>query len=189
MQGGLGRRILLLPFLRPLPRRGAAAEIPEGVFAGGHHLMSRNTILLVLKDKSETDSLSGGLKAAGFEIQSAADGAEALDKAIVEGPSLIISDTELPSLDGERLFRIVRGNLSPSRIPFIIVTDKVLELKGFMSGLDIFLTRPFDPEEVLLIASRALMRKESPAVEGKVINGDLMHMPLAHRLYKERGGL
>ena len=141
--------------------------------------MSRNTILLVLKDKSETDSLSGGLKAAGFEIQSAADGAEALEKAIVEGPSLIISDTELPSLDGERLFRIVRGNLSTSRIPFIIVTDKVLELKGFMSGLDIFLTRPFDPEEVLLIASRALMRKESPAAEGKVINGDLMHMPLA----------
>lgn len=140
--------------------------------------MPKNAILLALKSKSETDSLSTGMKAVGFEILTASDGVDAMEKALLEQPSLVIADTALPVLDGERLFKVVRGNVSTSKIPFIIITDRVVDLKGFMSGLDIFLTRPFDPEEVLLIASKALLQKESPEIEGKVINGDLSHMSL-----------
>lgn len=101
------------------------------------------------------------LKQIGCEVIEAADGREALDKAEILRPDLIISDVNMPVMDGYELCRQVRKNMTTAFIPFIMLTsrDKAEDkLKGFLQGTDDYVTKPFDYRELQARAKRLIGR-------------------------------
>ncbi len=139
--------------------------------------MDKNNVLLAFKDDDEISKATGYLARAGFEVRTVKDGARALELAIGEVPAIIIVDLDLPIISGERIFHILRNNPHTSNVPFLFVSDRVADIKGFRSGVDIFLRRPLNMEEVngrirhtLAIQSRTTDRKE--------LEGNLTHISL-----------
>jgi two-component system response regulator MprA len=99
-----------------------------------------------------------GLTYEGYEVDTAADGQEAVDKARQHPPDLVILDVMMPGLDGIEVARRIRQS---SKVPVLMLTargttaDKVA---GLDSGADDYLVKPFDFDE-LLARIRALLRR------------------------------
>ncbi|MFC1646368.1 response regulator transcription factor, partial [Candidatus Omnitrophota bacterium] len=102
------------------------------------------------------------LEASGYEVISAADGQEALDKARQEKPDLIILDLMLPKMDGYKVCGLLKADVRYNRIPIIIFTARAQESDqkmGEEAGADAYITKPFD-SEVLLSKIEVLLKKE-----------------------------
>ena len=123
--------------------------------------MSMN-ILLIDDDNEIRDWLELDLKFSGYNITTAKDGAEGLQKAINGSYDLIISDVMMPKIDGFTLCQNLK-KVKPN-IPIILLTakgtidDKVM---GFDCGANDYLVKPFDIQE-LLVRMRALLRRNEP---------------------------
>ena len=137
-------------------------------------------ILLALFEEEEVEAFSTLLKAKGHETRHVSDGAMAMDMVLKDPPTLIIVDTLLPVVNGERLFQTLKGNPNTKNIPFLFMSYKQAEIKGFRGGTDIFIIRPFQWEEVYGYIKHALhySSKEGAKFEEKHIQGNLSHMPL-----------
>lgn len=138
--------------------------------------MRKFKTLIALVDEEESRTFSEYLNGMGFESLLASDGANALELAIQEVPAIIVVDTALPLISGQKLFQILRNNPHTSRIPFLFISGSVADIKGFRAGSDIFLARPFNLEETYARIRQTLSDRESTA--SKVIEGKLSHMPL-----------
>ena len=93
------------------------------------------------------DPLSGG-----YEVITAVDGAEALEKARSEKPDLILLDVMLPKLDGYRVCRLLKFDQKYKAIPIIMLTAKTEEqamATGIRTGANQYLTKPIEPERLL----------------------------------------
>lgn len=141
--------------------------------------MTKNRILLALKDKEDIRILSGYLSGVGFDCTVMNDGAEAVEHALHEVPTVIICDIDLPVMDGQRVFKLVRSNPHTSKIPFFIISDSIIDLKGFKAGVDTFITRPLNLELIDTRVRQAMFQKEDTSGGSKVIEGKLMHMSVA----------
>ncbi len=138
--------------------------------------MDKNKILLAFKDDEETQKSMGYLSNAGFEVSTVKDGARALELAIGEVPSIIVTDLDLPVINGERIFHILRNNPHTSKIPFLFVSDGIADIKGFRAGVDIFLLRPLNMEELYGRIRQTLSLKNGSQAGGKELEGRLAHM-------------
>lgn len=141
--------------------------------------MDKNRILIAFKDDEETTVFSGYLSGLGFEFTSVKDGARALEIAIHEVPSLIITDLDLPVINGQRIFQILRHNPHTSKIPFLFISSHMADIKGFRAGVDIFLLRPLNLEEMHGRIRQTLSLKSGANIGSKDIEGKLTHMSLA----------
>ncbi len=120
-------------------------------------------ILIVDDDADIRTFLEISLSLHGFEILAASDGAEAIEIAIAEHPSLILMDVMMPNVDGLEALRRLRGDARTSDIPVILVTAKSLgadKVAGLADGADDYITKPFDPEE-LVARVQSTMRRTS----------------------------
>lgn len=142
--------------------------------------MDRHKVLIGIQDEAEAAALSGFLTGLGLETIIATDGAKALELAMQEAPSVIAVDTALPVLNGQRLFHILRNNSHTSRVPFLFISESVIDVKGFRAGVDIFLIRPLNPEETYGRIRQALSARGS--MGSKEIEGRLSQMSLADML-------
>jgi two-component system KDP operon response regulator KdpE len=103
------------------------------------------------------------LKKAGFEVVTAVNGQEGLDKAKAERPDLVIMDVMMPEMDGFEALSMIR---KISDVPVIMLTvknedeDKHL---AFSSGADDYLTKPFSPQELVDRAKAVLRRASGPS--------------------------
>lgn len=91
------------------------------------------------------------LSAAGYEVALAIDGMDALSKLGSIRPEVIITDIEMPNLDGFGLVRSVKGNLQTSEIPIIVMTSHVnlhLDIAA-TEGINGFLPKPFNDQDLL----------------------------------------
>jgi len=86
------------------------------------------------------------LENAGYEVISAGDGREGLDKARAEKPDLILLDLMLPVISGEEVCRILKADPEYKKIPIIIFTARSRQTDS--CGDDI-VTKPFDPKQLL----------------------------------------
>ncbi|QRN98306.1 response regulator [Archangium violaceum] len=114
--------------------------------------MPKKKILLV--DDSHTVLLLHRmmLSHCGYELLTARDGQEALDKAFVERPDLIFLDVLMPRLDGFQTCRALRLRSEMKDVPIILVTTRGephYVRQGFESGCTDYITKPFDGEELL----------------------------------------
>ncbi len=120
-------------------------------------------VVVVDDDRNLRKIISTNLELAGFDVQSAADGREALEK--IEGmlPDIVLLDLMMPYMDGYEVARRIRGHQNPNiaNVPIIILTAKGEtedKLRGFEAGADDYMTKPFGPQE-LLARVRAKIRR------------------------------
>lgn len=111
-----------------------------------------NKILIVDDEPDVVSALSIRLKAAGYEVISAKDGLEALDKARKESPDLILLDIMLPKLDGYKVCRMLKFDEKYRHIPIIMLTAKISDSNkkvGQDMGANVYINKPFDPNELM----------------------------------------
>ncbi|OGW33137.1 MAG: two-component system response regulator [Nitrospirae bacterium GWC2_42_7] len=95
----------------------------------------------------------------GVEIFSASDGLEALELIKSEKPDLIFLDVMMPKMNGFDVCNTVKNDLKLSNIYIVMLTAKGQEFdkkKGIESGADIYMTKPFNPDEIVSKASEVL---------------------------------
>ena len=130
--------------------------------------------LLVIEDHADLrDQLAAGLRAQGFQVDTAADGTTGWQLASAAEHDLIILDRMLPGLDGLDVLRRLR--ISGSRVPVLILTarDSIEDrVAGLDAGADDYLPKPFAVTE-LLARIRALLRRGTGHGEPVVMVGDL----------------
>ncbi len=119
------------------------------------------TILVVDDDPHIIELAALYLEQEGFRVIRAGDGRTALDKAQREAPALIVLDLMLPELDGWEVCRRVRAS---SDLPILMLTardDDIDKIVGLELGADDYLTKPFNPRE-LVARIKAILRRAGP---------------------------
>ena len=114
-------------------------------------------ILAVDDEKHIVRLVQVNLERAGYEVVAAYDGKEALEKVRDENPDLVVLDVMMPYMDGFEVLQNLRRNPSTRDIPVIMLTAKAQDadvFKGWQSGVDCYLTKPFNPMELLSFVKR-----------------------------------
>jgi DNA-binding response OmpR family regulator len=118
-------------------------------------------ILVVDDDKKIVDLVSLYLRRDGYGVLAAYDGREALDLVRQKQPDLVVLDLLLPELDGREVCRLLRAE---SNVPIIMLTARSTDddkLAGLDLGADDYITKPFNPRE-LVARIRAVLRRATP---------------------------
>ncbi len=141
------------------------------------------TILVVDDDHKIVDLVTLYLKRDGYNVLTAHDGQEALDTARRKRPDLIVLDLLLPELDGADVCRLLRAE---SNVPIIMLTARSTDedkLRGLDLGADDYVTKPFNPRE-LMARIRAVLRRVHPQEEptSDMHFGDLTISLLRHEV-------
>jgi two-component system alkaline phosphatase synthesis response regulator PhoP/two-component system response regulator VicR len=103
------------------------------------------------------------LQKAGFEVLSAFDGEEGLQKARDERPDLVILDVIMPKRDGFSVLREIKANPETRHMPVIMLTVKAQDadiFEGLKEGAELYLPKPFHPTELVSLVRRVLDAKE-----------------------------
>ncbi len=120
--------------------------------------------LLVIDDEPNLlRAVEAVLRGEGFEITTARSGREALVAVAQSLPDLIVSDVRMPGMDGFQLARKLRASSHSALIPIIFLTAKDEtedRIEGFESGVDVYLTKPFEPDELVAVIKNILVRVE-----------------------------
>jgi DNA-binding response OmpR family regulator len=131
--------------------------------------MNRKKILVVDDEKKIVDIVRAYLEKEDFRVITAYDGRAALDMARTESPDLIVLDLMLPEVSGWDVCRTLR---SESNVPIIMLTardedtDKII---GLELGADDYVTKPFNPKELVSRIRAVLRRTQRPEGKGKRI--------------------
>lgn len=126
-----------------------------------------DTILIVDDEQRIIDLAQMYLEQEGYTVESATDGADAYKRIIQDTPSLIVLDLMLPNMDGLEICRRVRAQ---SDVPIIMLTarsDDIDKIVGLELGADDYLTKPFNPRE-LVARVKAILRRGSMGSERRV---------------------
>jgi DNA-binding NarL/FixJ family response regulator len=120
--------------------------------------------LLVVDDEPKLlRAIALDLKGEGYDVSTARSGNEALVSVAQRLPDLIVSDIRMPGMDGYALARRLRQNQSTGLVPIVFLTAKDTtadRIEGFRTGVDAYLTKPFDPDELLAVIASILSRVE-----------------------------
>ena len=123
--------------------------------------MNRESILVVDDDKEIVRLVRSYLEKAGYEVVVAYDGETALHTLRREKPDLLILDLMLPDRDGWDIARLIRTDTYLAATPIIMLTARVEDsdkIVGLEIGADDYITKPFNPQEVVARV-RALLRR------------------------------
>jgi DNA-binding response OmpR family regulator len=135
-------------------------------------------LILIVDDEANIVELATlYLEREGYRLASVGDGVKALDVFRQEQPALVVLDLMLPGLDGYEVCRRLRAE---SDVPIIMVTardDDIDKIIGLEIGADDYLTKPFNPRELVARVKALLRRSEraaKPAGRGPIRIGNLV---------------
>lgn len=136
--------------------------------------MSETRKVLVVDDESQiTRVLRHSLSAHRFDVRTAADGISALDTFHDWHPDLIITDLQMPEMDGIELCREIR---KVSQVPVIVLSVKGEErtkVEALDAGADDYVTKPFGIDELLARVRAALRRVPAEQQQSRMTDGDV----------------
>ena len=128
-------------------------------------IAERPMILVVDDEESYRDALSVALEREGFDVETASDGPEAIERFDASHPALVLLDVMLPRMSGVDVCRELRTR---SQVPIIMVTARNAEIDavvGLEVGADDYVTKPFRLRELVARVRAALRR--APRVDGE----------------------
>jgi DNA-binding response OmpR family regulator len=135
------------------------------------------TVLVVEDESSIASFVALYLKNAGYTVRTAATGGEALKQVGIDQPSLIVLDLNLPDIDGIEVCRRIR---KAADVPIIMLTardEDVDKIIGLEVGADDYLTKPFNPRE-LVARVKSVLRRSAPdrknLESAQIQHGDLV---------------
>lgn len=146
-------------------------------------------LLLVEDDPALSELLEYRFEREGYSVRCTADGDDALMLAREDVPDLVILDWMIEGTSGIEVCRQLRRDKATAHVPIIMLTARGAEddrLRGFETGADDYMTKPFSPRE-LLARVTAVLRRIRPVLAGESISvGDLSLDPVGHKV--ERRG-
>ncbi len=122
----------------------------------------KSTILLIEDEEHLLLGLAAIMTRAGFEVLTASDGQAGLELARHHEPDLIISDVMMPPPNGFELHALLRDDPNTASIPFLFLTARTSlqdKVQGIESGADDYITKPFDPRELVARVQSTLRRQ------------------------------
>jgi two-component system phosphate regulon response regulator PhoB len=147
------------------------------------------SILVVEDDLALCELLTWNLGAEGYDVRSTGDGEEALLMVREQAPDAIILDWMIEQVPGIEVCRQLRKDKATARVPILMLTARGEEedrIRGFKTGADDYVTKPFSPRE-LMARVEALLRRSRPSLAGDVlVFGDVELDFASHRV--RRGG-
>ncbi len=143
-------------------------------------------ILVADDDALMRRSIRVNLEEAGYAVQTAATGEEAVAQVLAGSPDLVLLDIGLPGMDGLEALRTIRQEAPATPVIFVTARRRELdEIVGLELGADDYITKPFDMD-VLLAHIRAVLRRVSPPgaadADEVAIVGDLRIDPVAREV-------
>src|SRR5205814_7309857 len=118
----------------------------------------------------------------GDRVLLAANGIEALALCLKEPPDVVLSDVQMPRMDGWQLLRLIRARPSLASVPVVFLTSlggEAERLLGYQLGVDAYIPKPYQPEELMMrvhqIVRRAQNPKTSPGIRSS-LRGDIEHV-------------
>jgi two-component system alkaline phosphatase synthesis response regulator PhoP len=120
--------------------------------AGGGERMSKGRILVVDDEIYIVHILDFSLGMEGYEVLTALDGEQALERLKNDKPDLIVLDIMMPKVDGYEVCRTIKSNPDTQHIPVILLSAKgrnVDQKMGFDVGADDYITKPFSPRKLV----------------------------------------
>lgn len=139
-------------------------------------------LLIVDDEPNLLRAVAACLRGEGYEVETARSGEDALIHVAQRLPDLIISDIRMPRMDGFALARQLRSNPRTDLIPIIFLTAKdesADRIAGIRSGVDAYLTKPFEPDELVAVVANILTRVERTHAEIARLIGSDTHINLA----------
>lgn len=121
-------------------------------------------VLVVDDNKVIRQLIRVNLELEGFEVVTAADGAECLEVVHRVSPDMVTLDVMMPRLDGLRTAARLRSDPRTSGLPVAIIsacTQYEVET-GLAAGVDAFLAKPFEPAELIRVVRQLLLHREAP---------------------------
>lgn len=140
--------------------------------------MAGEHILAVDDEADILELIEYNLEDNGYKVTAVATGEEAIEKARLKLPDLVLLDLMLPGIDGLDVARTLKRDETTAHIPIIMVSAKGTEpdiIVGLELGADDYVTKPFSPK-VLLARVRAVLRRRTVSAapsEGVVKRGDI----------------
>jgi two-component system phosphate regulon response regulator PhoB len=135
--------------------------------------MPSQTVLIIEDEPSLVEVLSYNLEKEGFEVLTATNGREGLDRARTALPDLVILDLMLPGIDGLQVCAKLRGDARTQGIRVLMLTarsEETDEVVGFNVGADDYVTKPFKVRPLIHRVKALLRRNEKSESETSVLS-------------------
>lgn len=117
------------------------------------------TILAVDDSASIRQMVAFTLKGAGYEVTEAVDGKDGLNKAKTKAFSLVLTDQNMPNMDGLTLIKSLRATPSYKTVPILMLTTEsgdTMKTQGKAAGATGWLVKPFDPQKLLEVVKKVI---------------------------------
>jgi len=105
------------------------------------------------------------LERQGYNVVTAFDGKEGLEKIRSEKPNLVVLDVMMPYMDGFEVLKTIRREPDTENLPVIMLTAKAQDkdvFEGYHYGADMYLTKPFNPMELVTFVKRIAQGQDDP---------------------------
>ena len=128
-----------------------------------NEVVKQARLLLVDDEPGIRTAVQAYLQDEGFEVTTAVDGEEGWLKAQQMFPDLVISDVMMPRCDGYELLKRLREDERLGGTPVIFLTAKGMTVdrtQGYLAGVDDYISKPFDPDELIARVGNVVKRQE-----------------------------
>lgn len=126
-------------------------------------------LLLVDDEPGLREAVKDYLEASNFNVQVASNASDAWDWMQQNTPDLVISDIMMPQVDGYQFLKQLRDDTRFKTLPVIFLTAKGMtgdRIQGYQAGVDAYLPKPFDPDELVAIVENLLARRTAKTSSG-----------------------
>jgi len=154
---------------------------PESSELASQPQLRKLNLVVVDDDRFQSDVAASGFIKRGDRVRIARDGLAGLALCLEEKPDVILTDVQMPRMDGWQMVRLIRARANLAKVPVLFLTSLSSEqdrLVGYRLGVDDYLTKPHDPDDLVTRVDRAVLRAEqigrsTSGAERDALRGDL----------------